>query len=118
MEQLTFVDGLIGASCSLSDEDVRVRLREWAALRDRALAIEVVASELSLTFPDTEPLEAVADLVERESECCPFYTFSIQVAGPSRRLVVSAGPSGEPAIRALLSLDAASISPSSERRVE
>ena len=116
MAELVFVDSLVGASCSLSDEDVRVRLREWAALRDRAVAVDAIPGGVSLRLADAEPLDAVASLVTRESECCPFYTFSIEVEGPTRRLVVAAGPTGEPAVRALLSLDAVSIPTGVERR--
>jgi hypothetical protein len=116
MEELILVDGGVGASCSLSDEDVRIRLREWASLRDRAVAVEPRGDGVMLRLRDAEPLDAVASLVSRESECCPFYTFSIEVHGPTRSLVVNAGPTGGPAIHALLSLDTASISANLERR--
>jgi hypothetical protein len=49
-------------------------------------------------------MSAVADLISRESECCPFYTFTLQVDGASRRLEISAGPGGELAVRGLLGL--------------
>lgn len=116
MEQLVIVDSGAWASCSLSDEDVRARLREWASLRERAIAVETDGDRVLLRLPDEEPVDGVTNLVTRESECCPFYTFSIEVNGPSRTLAVSAGPTGEPAVRALLGLDAVSISGTVERR--
>lgn len=116
MERIILVDSGAGASCRLSDEDVRARLQEWAALRERAVAVEIEGGRVLLRLRDEEPLDGVASLVTRESECCPFYTFSLEVSGSSRSLAVSAGPTGEPAVRALLSLKAVSIPGSVERR--
>lgn len=96
---------LIGAACTLEGDDLRTRLEEWRALRDRAVSIDSITGGLRLVFPAGEPVAAVAHLVERESECCDFYRFALRVDGTTRILEVSAGPAGEPAVRALLGLD-------------
>lgn len=96
---------LIGASCSLGAEDVRLRLREWAALRSRATAIHEIDGGVSVRLSESEPMSQVADLVEREAECCPFYTFELRVDGPARQLDITAGIGGEPAVRALLGME-------------
>ena len=101
---MTAIDRLIGAACTLSDEDLRERVAEWRALRDRATAIEDLEGGVGLTLAAEEPIVGVAGLVARESECCPFYTFALRVDGPGRRLEVTAGQGGEPAVRALLGL--------------
>ena len=84
---------------------MRERLAEWRGLRDRATAIEQVRGGARLSFAAAEPVALIADLVSRESECCAYYTFSLRVDGPTRELDISAGPGGEPAVRALIGLD-------------
>ncbi len=97
---------LIGASCSLTTDEMRERLAEWRRLRDRARAIEPLTDGgARLVFDPEEPVGPIADLVGRESECCPFYTFTLRIDGPARQLEISAGPGGDPAVRALLRLE-------------
>ncbi len=95
-------DPLVGAACSLSAEDLRERLLAWRALRDDAVAIEAAEDAIRLSFSDDQSLTEVARLVALESDCCPFYGFTIRVDGPSRILEVDAGPGRLPAVRALL----------------
>ena len=45
---------------------------------------------------------AVADLAQREAECCPFYDFTLSVIGEERTLDITAGPGREAAVEALL----------------
>jgi MerR family copper efflux transcriptional regulator len=97
-------DRLTGAACTLDPALLPERLREWRELRDRAGAIESIPGGVRLVLPTDEPVGAVADLVARESECCAFYTFTLRVEGATRELKISAGPGGEPALRALLGL--------------
>ena len=96
---------LIGAACTLNSEEVRDRLKEWRALRDRAASVEPIAGGVRLSLATDEPVGPVAHLVAKESECCSFYTFTLTIDGPTRRLGISAGPGGEPAVRALIGLD-------------
>jgi hypothetical protein len=96
----------IGASCTLGTTELRERLSAWRDLRDRALSIEAIAGGARLAFAPDEPLAALARLVALESECCAFYSFSLEVEGPMRRLEISAGAGGEPAVAALLGLEA------------
>jgi MerR family copper efflux transcriptional regulator len=98
-------DSLIGAACTLAASQLRERLREWRALRDRAGAIEPIVGGARLALSADEPMGAVAELVARESECCTFYTFTLRIDGPTRQLEISAGPGGEPAVSGLLGLD-------------
>lgn len=97
-------DRLLGASCTLSAADVRARLREWAALRDRSTGIREISGGVAISLDGREPIDRVANLAARESECCPFYTFTVRVEGPSRELQITAGEGRELAVRALLGL--------------
>jgi hypothetical protein len=97
-------DRLIGAACTLGTE-LRQRLDDWRALRDRATAIDDRDGGVRLTFAVDEPMDAVGRLVSLESECCPFYTFTVRIEGGTRQLEIDAGPGGEPAVRALLGLE-------------
>lgn len=104
MTELPLAGRLIGAACSLSEEDLRRRIAEWRELVGRATTVTPTAGGAVLDLAAGEPISAVADLVARESECCPFYTFTLQVDGTQRRLEISAGAGGEPAVQALLGL--------------
>jgi hypothetical protein len=116
MSDAAFREGLIGASCSLGAEDVRIRQGEWTALRGRARSVRKIEGGISMVLDGAEPIVAVADLVARESACCPFYTFELHVDGPTRQLDITAGSGGEPAVHALLGVDRQSISEQAERR--
>ena len=95
---------LIGAACTLSSGEVRERLAEWRRLRDRAASVEERPDGARLTFAN-EPVAPIGDLIERESECCSFYTFDLRIDGAVRQLDIRAGAGGEPAVRALLGLE-------------
>ena len=96
---------LVGAACSLNGEEMRERLTEWRALRDRAVDVDRIDGGVRIALAADEPIGAVADLVATESECCAFYTFALTIDGSARSLDISAGPQGEPAVRALIGLE-------------
>jgi hypothetical protein len=94
----------MGASCTLDEPQLRARLGAWGDLRSRARAVESVPDGIRLVLAPDEAMARVMDLVVSESECCAFYTFTVSVEGPERRLEISAGPGGSPAVDALLGL--------------
>ncbi len=77
----------------------------WRDLRDRAQAVESVSDGVRLVLPVEEQMADLIDLVVSESECCAFYTFTVSVEGPDRRLEISAGPGGGLAMQALLGIE-------------
>ena len=93
---------LIGAACTLDSTALRARLMEWQSLRQRSTAMEPLPGGARLVLDGAEPVADVADLVARESDCCPFYTFALRVDGPTRHLDITAGAGGEPAVLALI----------------
>jgi MerR family transcriptional regulator, copper efflux regulator len=101
---MSSLEWMIGASCNLSEEDLRRRVAQWSELRGRALEVTPITGGISLTLAAHEPISSVADLVSREAECCPFYGFTLHVDGPTRELAITAGPGGDPAVHALLGL--------------
>jgi hypothetical protein len=101
---LPVAERLLGAACNLSEEDLRRRIAEWRELLRRATTVTPTSAGVTLELAADEPIPAVADLVAREAECCPFYAFTLHVDGPDRRLEVTAGPGGGPAVQALLGL--------------
>lgn len=103
-------DGLIGACCTLGTDELRTRLADWRALRDRAEGVERLDGGVRLHLRMDEALDWVARLVALEAECCTFYRFSLEVAGPKRQLVIDAGPGGGAAVAALLGFPAADAS--------
>jgi hypothetical protein len=96
------VDPLIGASCTLAAGDLRVRMAEWRAVRDRATRVERIQGGVRLHLAADESVSGIADLVDRESQCCAFYTFSLNVHGGSRLLEATAAPGAEEAVLALI----------------
>jgi hypothetical protein len=100
-----FREQLIGAACTLDAPQLRARLGAWRDLRDRAQAVESVSDGVRLILAADEPMASVIDLAVSESECCAFYTFTVSVEGPDRRLEIDAGPGGRPAVQALLGMD-------------
>jgi hypothetical protein len=97
-------DRLIGASCTLDAAEMPARLREWVALRDRSTGIRPIIGGVAISLDASEPLDQVADLLARESECCAFYTFLLRIDGPTRELEITAGAGREIAVRALLGI--------------
>jgi hypothetical protein len=97
---------LLSASCTLEPGEMRQRLEEWLALTQRSTAVRPTSTGAVLQLAADEPLDRLARLVELESQCCGFYRFSLRVSGGSRELEIDAGPNGNLAVTALLSLDA------------
>lgn len=95
-------DRLQGACCTLDAGEMPARLKEWSDLRDRSMGIKLIDGGVALNLATSESISQVADLVARESECCPFYTFTIRVDGPARELRITAGEGRAIAVQALL----------------
>lgn len=98
-------DALLNAACTLGPGDMRERLAEWRAVIARSQGVRMEESGAILTLAADEPINELADLVDRESGCCGFYRFTLRVDGGGRELAIDAGPRGFPAVAALLSLD-------------
>ena len=96
---------LLSASCTLEPGEMKQRLAEWLTLKERCTQVRLTPTGAVLELSDDEALDAVARLVGLESECCGFYRFSLRVSGASRELEIDAGPNGQLAVAALLSLD-------------
>ena len=94
-------DKAIGGACSLRDPERRERLQDWGRLRDRSV-IQPIRHGLRLVFQPDHSMFAVADLAQREAECCPFYDFRLNLHGEERSLDITAGPGREEAVLALL----------------
>jgi hypothetical protein len=97
-------DLLLSAACSLGLDEMRARLAEWAAVVDRSTAVRPVPGGVVLSLAALEPIQQLADLIDRESDCCRFYSFTLSVSGPAKELSVSAGAGKEAAVHALLGL--------------
>ncbi len=96
---------MIGASCTLGMAELKQRLGDWRALRDRATRVERISGGTRLSFAADEPIEPIARLAALESECCAFYTFTLRVDGPARQLEITAGIGGDPAVAVLLGIE-------------
>jgi len=94
----------LSASCTLAPGEMYARIAEWLALRDRCGEVRPTPTGAVLVLAVDESLDGVANLVDRESQCCGFYQFAIRIGGASRELEIDAGPDGRPAIDALLSI--------------
>ena len=97
-------DERLSASCTLAPGEMKERITEWRALRDRCADVRTTPTGAMLVLAADEPLDHVANLVDRESDCCGFYRFAIRAGSTGRELEIDAGPSGRPAVEALLSI--------------
>jgi hypothetical protein len=97
-------DRLLGAACTLDAAEMPARLREWAALRDRSTGIRPIPGGVAIALDGSEPIDQVANLAARESECCAFYTFVLRIEGRTRDLEITAGAGREIAVQTLLGI--------------
>src|SRR5437870_12124513 len=71
-------------ACSLSAEDLGSRLDEFRALFSACLrGLRRCAPALLELQLDVESVDesALRDLLRREQQCCPFFTFDVRVSG-------------------------------------
>jgi hypothetical protein len=81
-------------ACSLTVAEAGDRTSEWRqVMRASVREIEVDGPVARLRLvDDDEALVRVADLAEREQQCCPFFGFSIELGGGQRWLRISVPP--------------------------
>ena len=97
-------DRLLSAACNLDSDEMRERLAEWMTVRDRSREIRRIPGGVVLTLGPGERMDDLAALLERESQCCAFYTFTLTIDGPVRELTVTAGAGRDVAVHALLGI--------------
>ena len=82
--------GAIG--CGLTADEMGDRIDEWHRLAAAADTREPIDDGVRMTF-DTVDRRALADLVEREHECCPFLSFATVLSPGGTTLEIRA-PAG------------------------
>jgi MerR family transcriptional regulator, copper efflux regulator len=87
-------------ACSLSSGEARERAREWAALLDRAQAVQQpVAGGVRIELRQRDRVAAELErLVAAERACCPFLTMRVETADELLALTVTAPAEAEPLI--------------------
>ena len=71
------VESVDEEACSLTGDDLAVRLAEFRVLFARALSRERIAGRARFRFRGADE-GVVRDLARREKECCSFWTFGIR----------------------------------------
>ena len=81
-------------ACSLPIADQPARVGEWDALFQTAVReIETGLGGVRFLLDRSRAnVAAVADLADRESQCCAFFTFGVTVASDALALSVDADP--------------------------
>jgi len=80
----------IPIACALEPGAARAQLGEWQDTIRQSVgsSVRVSSNRLELgLLPGTE-LEPIVGLAQRESACCPFFTFSLEIDAEGLRLVV------------------------------
>lgn len=92
----------IPIACTLTADETATRVDAWRSVLTRALTREVTSSGARLTFRvDATIATELADLVVREVECCPFFTFDLKVDNHALVLDVSAPDEAHALVTAL-----------------
>ncbi len=80
-------------SCSLEPAEKRDRLADFAALALRAEERIEEQDTISLRFfPDPDLAREAAELASRETDCCSFIKFRLEIQAESLLMVASAPP--------------------------
>ncbi len=94
-------DERVPIACDLSAQDAVGQAGEWSDLVGRASAVQALPDGARMRFP-LDLAAVVADLVEREADCCRFLDLDLRTAGGELVLDVrSASPGAWPVISAL-----------------
>jgi hypothetical protein len=93
----------IPIACSLDVSDQVVRAEEWRQLKTKAITRELTDEGARLTFaPETVAATEVAELVAREVNCCPFFTFTLEITAQHLVLTVTAPEDSVAVVAALV----------------
>jgi hypothetical protein len=96
-------------SCSLPASEQRERLRDWAALIDRAEDVAFGGSTATVRFaPDPALAGAAAELAGCEMGCCSFLKFRLEIDREAVTLVASAPPMFAQTLKRMFSTSASS----------
>lgn len=87
-------------ACSLDGDDYGARVADWRELLAGAPRADV-AGGVRVTLP-TNMLGRAAALAEAEQGCCAFYTFRIDLHGPTFDLTITAPPEARAMLDGLL----------------
>jgi hypothetical protein len=90
-------------ACSLPIADQPARVGEWDALFQTAVR-EIETGPGGVRFlldRSRATVAAVADLADRESQCCALFTFGVAVASDALALSVDADPEHAEVVQAL-----------------
>lgn len=94
-------DEPLPVSCSLGAQDAVGQASEWSDLLGRASAVEALPGGARMRFP-LDMAAAVADLAEREAQCCGFLDIDLRTTDGELVLeMTSANPGAWPVISAL-----------------
>jgi hypothetical protein len=78
-------------ACTLSASDQVVRADEWHQLKLKAITRGLTDQGARLTFvPGSVTATEVADLVDRETKCCSFFSFTLEVTAQQLVLTIAA----------------------------
>lgn len=83
-------DMRIPISCSLEQRDARSQLDQWQKVLDRVVdrSDRVSPNRLDLSIVPGSEIGPVISLAQRELTCCPFFTFTIEIAAERAVLVI------------------------------
>ena len=88
-------DREVPIACSLSGTDMVTRIDDWRRLLDAVTRRLPMAGGLRLEFDDRTHITELAELVEAEQSCCPFYSFVITIDHRGLAVEVTAPTDGQ-----------------------
>lgn len=92
----------LALACTLEPSAVPARVDEWRSLAATATSVDRGSDGVTLRFPDTVDVAAVARLAAAERACCGFFTFTLSLAPSGVTLAIAAPPQGRSLVDALV----------------
>jgi hypothetical protein len=92
--------------CTLTADAAVDRVGEWRTFLSTVVqSFEKSSNQATLTLlGGSDTLVRMIDLAERETACCPFFQFSVEIDGIETRLRVEVPIEAEPVLHELLAL--------------
>ena len=106
MAEKTTAEGKDELSCALPSSEMLPRIAKWQALSVEAVSRVTGPGRVSSRYPRTADIASrLEELIEAESECCPFLEFTVTNDGDFIEAELRFRPEFEPIVALIVPAD-------------